>query len=296
MKRLSTCHRKTPVSKEDKCPNFYELAKTSPLPEITLQPGGGPVIGSMVPDAHLSSAMGGQMPGFSFGGVPGASLGSLGGQLGMDNNQMLSRLLTNDARSVNVNSHAHSRLAQLQRDNEDLRRRIMMMESKQPQGGGSQLGGMAKQSMGVPDQFASLSNPAAGVGGIGNLERELGRMQRERDFMMNPMGGMANPAAASSMNNPVNNSMNNSLLSSLGGGAPGGSSFMSGFPRDEMLLRAMRLENQMGLLPKPASGVNSLKRALGGQGGGSSTTPDGDSQEGRRKAMVEWMAKKQGGA
>ena len=36
MKRLPTCHRKTPVDKDDKCPNFYELAKTSPLPEISL--------------------------------------------------------------------------------------------------------------------------------------------------------------------------------------------------------------------------------------------------------------------
>mmetsp|Transcript_25582 Transcript_25582/g.55040 ORF Transcript_25582/g.55040 Transcript_25582/m.55040 type:complete len:517 (-) Transcript_25582:270-1820(-) len=35
MKRLPTCHRKTPVDKEDKCPDFYDLAKTSPLPEVS---------------------------------------------------------------------------------------------------------------------------------------------------------------------------------------------------------------------------------------------------------------------
>jgi len=35
MKRLPSCHRKTPVDKDDKCPDFYELAKTSPLPEVT---------------------------------------------------------------------------------------------------------------------------------------------------------------------------------------------------------------------------------------------------------------------
>jgi hypothetical protein len=34
MKRLPSCHRKTPVDKEDRCPDFYELAKTSPLPEV----------------------------------------------------------------------------------------------------------------------------------------------------------------------------------------------------------------------------------------------------------------------
>lgn len=36
MKRLPTTHRKTPISKEDKAPDFYELSKTSPLPEVTL--------------------------------------------------------------------------------------------------------------------------------------------------------------------------------------------------------------------------------------------------------------------
>lgn len=34
MKRLPSCHRKTPIDKDDSCPNFYELAKTSPLPEV----------------------------------------------------------------------------------------------------------------------------------------------------------------------------------------------------------------------------------------------------------------------
>ncbi|KAL7450241.1 hypothetical protein ACHAWC_002193 [Mediolabrus comicus] len=33
MKRLPTTHRKTPMDKEDKCPNFYELSERSPLPE-----------------------------------------------------------------------------------------------------------------------------------------------------------------------------------------------------------------------------------------------------------------------
>ena len=34
MKRLSADHRKTPQNKEDKCPDFVELSKTSPLPHI----------------------------------------------------------------------------------------------------------------------------------------------------------------------------------------------------------------------------------------------------------------------
>jgi hypothetical protein len=39
MKRLSVCERKTPVDKENKCPDFYELAKTSPLPELLSRNG-----------------------------------------------------------------------------------------------------------------------------------------------------------------------------------------------------------------------------------------------------------------
>lgn len=37
MKRLPNSQKKTPVNKEDKCPDFYELCKTSPLPENTWQ-------------------------------------------------------------------------------------------------------------------------------------------------------------------------------------------------------------------------------------------------------------------
>mmetsp|Transcript_26957 Transcript_26957/g.48645 ORF Transcript_26957/g.48645 Transcript_26957/m.48645 type:complete len:640 (-) Transcript_26957:117-2036(-) len=50
MKRLPTCHRKTPVDKDDKCPDFYELAKTSPLPELSwsFSGGAGPGGGSAV--------------------------------------------------------------------------------------------------------------------------------------------------------------------------------------------------------------------------------------------------------
>ena len=35
MKRLPTTHKKTPMSKEEKAPDFYELSKISPLPEVT---------------------------------------------------------------------------------------------------------------------------------------------------------------------------------------------------------------------------------------------------------------------
>jgi hypothetical protein len=53
MKRLPTCHRKTPVDKDDKCPDFYELAKTSPLPEVSWSLQGS---GSGIAAANASAA------------------------------------------------------------------------------------------------------------------------------------------------------------------------------------------------------------------------------------------------
>jgi hypothetical protein len=35
MKRLPSCYRKTPINRDDECPDFYELAKSSPLPDVT---------------------------------------------------------------------------------------------------------------------------------------------------------------------------------------------------------------------------------------------------------------------
>jgi len=40
MKRLPSCHRKTPVDKDDKSPDFYDLAKASPLPEVAWSSNG----------------------------------------------------------------------------------------------------------------------------------------------------------------------------------------------------------------------------------------------------------------
>mmetsp|Transcript_19956 Transcript_19956/g.37562 ORF Transcript_19956/g.37562 Transcript_19956/m.37562 type:complete len:324 (-) Transcript_19956:770-1741(-) len=316
MKRLSNCHRKTPVHKEDKCPNFYELAKTSPLPEINLQSGGRASGGSINPETQIMPGIShGQMPQFSSlsqgNGVLGpnsvTSLGSLGGQMGNVNNNLYSHLLTSDNRSMGMGNvqqplpnSALPRLLQLQRDNEDLRRRIMVMENKQSQGS-NQLGmnhlGMNQHSM-IPDQFGTMS---ANLGGGSIVKQELGRMQRDM-MMQNPSNTMTN-----SMNNPVNNSMNNSLLSSLGGSGNGGSSgnahnFMSGFPRDEMLLRAMRLENQMGYQQQASSSVmsqmehNALQQNNGGLPSTSGSTGAASTQgcqDDRREAMMEWMEKQQ---
>ena len=51
MKRLPTTHRKTPINKEYKTPDFYELSKVSPLPEVTLRSKPAPTMytGSLHP-------------------------------------------------------------------------------------------------------------------------------------------------------------------------------------------------------------------------------------------------------
>lgn len=246
--------------------------------------------------------------------------------MGNINGQVLSHLLTNDAnaRSMNavlpvpmpsnIQSSSLPRLAQLQRDNEDLRRRIMEIENAQSrQGGGNQQHPTVQIP---PDQFSGLSSIAgsgsnAASAGSSNeaLERELERMQR--DFRMRS-------------NTPLNNSMNNSLLSSLGGGVANGGgsapaaaaagsnarefSFMTGFPREEMLLRAMRLENQMGYLQQhpPGSHTSPTTPTLGcalqqHQNHNSalnmppvpSAAPAMHNDEDRRNAMMDWVSKQQ---
>eukprot|EP00571_Detonula_confervacea_P010291 CAMPEP_0172299608 /NCGR_PEP_ID=MMETSP1058-20130122/1877_1 /TAXON_ID=83371 /ORGANISM="Detonula confervacea, Strain CCMP 353" /LENGTH=506 /DNA_ID=CAMNT_0013009119 /DNA_START=1 /DNA_END=1521 /DNA_ORIENTATION=- len=57
MKRLPTCHRKTPVDKEDKCPDFYDLAKTSPLPEVSWSFQGSAGVGSLANVAARTDVM-----------------------------------------------------------------------------------------------------------------------------------------------------------------------------------------------------------------------------------------------
>ena len=312
MKRLSTCHRKTPVSKEDKAPDFYELAKTSPLPEAPMQvptSAGAGSAGGMMNHQQAPCAQGNQLSPFSTalrgataGVAPGAgNIGNMSagsGQVGNFNEQMLSLLAQNDAaRSMNISNpmnsavgftsmatgggDANPRLAQLQRDNEDLRRRIMEMENKQQvavAGQQNQMGRSSQQQM-IPDQFAALSaniniganNPIVGGNGNGGAggNNDLLDLQRlQQNFMMRSNGAPA-----------MNNTMNNTFLNSLAGagtpmggnGAVGGGGqrefpFMSNFPREDQLLRAMRLENQMGFpTTQQGSQQSTLERALQSQ-------------------------------
>ena len=140
MKRLGTLHRKTPVHKEDKIPDFYELSKTSPLPEITYHRGGAaaepsaqpafthPAMSHVYPQAIPTGHLGGPNSQFSpirqVGGSGAATLPPPAATAngGLSNDQLIG-LLKNDS-----NPEA-ARLAQLQMENEDLKRRIAAMEA-----------------------------------------------------------------------------------------------------------------------------------------------------------------------
>ena len=304
MKRLSNCHRKTPVHKEDKYPDFYELAKTNPLPDVPLTRGGqvGGVGASMAMMNPTLAALGGGA-GFSQGlqGLFGQN--PLGGAA--SGNNLMSQLLANPTSGFQAQAGPDvSRLTQLQRDNEELRRRIFDLEKAKGTAGAQAPGNQ------VPDQhpLVALSSPHAvptNPGAIGNdmINRELERMQ-------------------SMYANGVK--MNNPLLTSLGGGAgappvPGAMpgmggtnarefSFMPSFPRGEMLLNSMRGDNQMGYRPQGSQGpdsnsstTSSLERALQQHSahatppvpGGVAMTADD-----RNKLVMDYIAKQkqQGGA
>lgn len=296
MKRLAKCHRKTPTSKGDKNPDFSVLAKVSPLPETGV---GGSIVPRIQPKpvggngAHTVQAIPGHLPTKVHplrDGIPGhdvSSLGSIRAPMGNITEQMLF-LLANNSQSTNpimvsrqsmVNDSQASlpKIVQLQRDNQELRRRIIDLEKTQAGGGG---GGGGLNQM-IPDHLATLSSNLGMGGGGSMLNREMERMSR--DFMMHS-------------NNPMNNSINRSQ-SSLGsgsgsGGAANESSFMTNFPRQEMLLRAMQLKNQMGFR-HPSSSTAAAPQ----QGQLSSTlerfSAAGDGNEEHMKAMMEWVAAKQ---
>ena len=81
MKRLPACHRKTPVDKDDQCPNFYAMAKVSPLPEfansnvnsMSMPPG----VGGMTSMVGGVPMMGGGNP-MMGGGNPMTGGGNIG--------------------------------------------------------------------------------------------------------------------------------------------------------------------------------------------------------------------------
>ncbi|KAL9189487.1 hypothetical protein ACHAXT_009162 [Thalassiosira profunda] len=225
MKRLSNAHRKTPVGKDDKCPDFYLLAKTSPLPETLFQRHGVTAMPAAQPSAaQLSQLLAG-------GGMMGH------GQLQMPSMLSLMASATNNAASLNgmnpmnavpaANANAQSAFAQLQRNNEDLQRRIMDLEG-------------AKNQMQSP---AAVPNQLAGGGGT------AGEMLQR---MMNS-------------NAPAGNS-SQSLLASLGANPNAGNeqySFMPPSSHQDMILRAMSSMNQMPQM-QPQQGLTaaSLERVV----------------------------------
>jgi hypothetical protein len=179
MKRLSSCHRKTPVHKEDKCPDFYELAKINPLPDNANPGGGRPNM--MMPSMALNLAQANQFSPLRLGmGLPAmGNMAHLAG-MGQMNEHVLSMMQNGSCGGVShgaINNQGAQpslpNLVQLQKDNEALRRRIMEMEQAQ----GTQA------SASVEEATTAASTDTNDV-----LQQELNRMQR--DFMI--QNGMNN--------------------------------------------------------------------------------------------------------
>ena len=240
MKRLGTMHRKTPIHKEDKCPDFYDLSKTSPLPEITYQRFGQavaahpppftarhPAMSHVYPQAVPSSSnFGSSMNGsrsswdpFSsyhqqIGGMP-STASYLGGQVGHIKEENVAASAAATTASPGNND---DRLAQLQRDNDDLKRRIADMEARQR-------ASEATARASIPSYETSNGSDAL-----------LDRMRQEimmRGSASNGGGGGHSPF------------FDNSLLSSYGHHHHHGHSSLGGgggglTTHDEMILRALQ--------------------------------------------------------
>ena len=182
MKRLSSCHQKTPIHKEDKCPDFYELAKINPLPDNANPGGGRPNM--MMPNMALNLAQANQFSPLRMGmGLPHAlpAMGNMAHLAGMGMNEhVLSMMMQNGSGggvppgAINNQGAQPSlpHLVQLQRDNETLlqqelnrMQRDFMMHSNNGMnnqyvhhffGGGNEMLIHAMQSqMGHPQQAAA---------------------------------------------------------------------------------------------------------------------------------------------
>ncbi|KAL7537475.1 hypothetical protein ACHAXR_007845 [Thalassiosira sp. AJA248-18] len=237
MKRLPSCHRKTHVDKDDRCPDFYELAKTSPLPEVTWSSnsnqsigfpgvptiGGGGGGGAFPP--HLNGMMGntpylpeavkpihyGDATGaFSSNGLIGSGIGGVGG-MGVNScstfasdNPMLSLLGMNDQRTGNGTlapmppSDASSLAAYTQNLQRENEKLMLKIKLLEYENQAKQLG--QQQSMaGNSMQRPNNNFTAGGVAGIGT----------NMNINMGGMSGANNNFDTNSNNNPSNDGLPN---------------------------------------------------------------------------------------
>lgn len=155
MKRLPSCHRKTPLDKDGKCPDFNELSKASPLPEVGWNSNTNQRHNNLYPGVPAAPAMGGgaypslggsylpeAVKPVHFGGPNGAfsSMNGVGGTTSSynmtDKSPMSSLLAMNDWGRSSNGSHTGpppstdvSSYAQiLQRQNENLMLKIKLLE------------------------------------------------------------------------------------------------------------------------------------------------------------------------
>ena len=206
MKRVPSCHKKTPIDKDAKIPDFYELAKTSLLPEVFwghgsnpvvqapaagAAPGGGaPTMGSHPAFNQMPGAPGQFVP-FDTTGVPTMNGLVGGGMLHANpnfNNPMMSLLnqggnaMTAAEAAAAAGCPARSATAQqlppqnlneytraLQQENENLLLKIRILEYENAQ----RLKREAEQANNVHEGDANVPVEESKVGGGGVKEEDV---------------------------------------------------------------------------------------------------------------------------
>mmetsp|Transcript_14442 Transcript_14442/g.31657 ORF Transcript_14442/g.31657 Transcript_14442/m.31657 type:complete len:545 (+) Transcript_14442:174-1808(+) len=243
MKRLSSDHRKTPQNKEDKCPDFDELSKTSPLPQVRFvsrgkikdraaksgdekkdedndeenpgspekkspsKDGGGSmkiVEGTIDENGDPKTVQPSGSPSVQRSSGSASLLGKRSARSMEENTSDVSS--ANPPPQVASGSPSMNSLMALQRDNEDLRRRIVAMEMNQAGPMAGPMAGNRYHPRGPPSSMhpglvgrPHDHSPAAMSGDVEHRLNEIRRL--EADLMM-MRSGSAMPAAGMGMGRP----------------------------------------------------------------------------------------------
>ena len=245
MKRLSADHRKTPQNKEDKCPDFVELSKTSPLPHIHLVSRGkikgraaksGGVkkaenndeekpVGSPKKKSPSSTSGVGSMKivegTFDEDGLPktvqpsgspyvkrSPGLASILGKRSAQSMEEEDNSDTSSERPSPVSSGTPNMksIIALQRDNDDLRRRIVAMEMNQTGPMTGPMAGHRYRPRGPPPNMypGLIGRPRGHPQAVmsGDVDHRLSEISRFETELMMMRSGSAMPPAGMAMGQP----------------------------------------------------------------------------------------------
>ena len=234
MKRLSSDHRKTPQNKEDKCPDFDELSKTSPLPPVHFvsrgkikdkaaksgdekkaegndeeKPGspkkkspskdeGGSmkiVEGTFDEDGRPQTAEPSRSPSERRSSGSGSILGKRSAQAMEEKTSDVPPERPSPPATSSSGTPSMNSLIALQRDNDDLRRRIVAMEMNQ---GPMASAGNRYRPRGPPPSM----HPGFHGAMSGSVEQRLSEINRLEAELMMMRSGSTMPSAGMGMGRP----------------------------------------------------------------------------------------------